>query len=266
MIKYIALGALFASLTMAELSSSNIDSIPVQIAPQCSVKIELSGLDGVTGFQTDDSNYADLKVSLDTTGNLKMTTTLDLANSKLCDDLQGTNPAPINTQPIVWSLKYSDAGNTYYTGDASSIDTTDTDYGIFMQHTAGTANVRVNNTNTDDASYYDHRVRMLNGVTGLDLTHITNANNIESNANKQLPVNLSNLLIKFNDNGVLKDADDTWETAYNNPQIIEKVLTNAKIDFNYKLGYHFVLGAIGSDADKFIKLVVNTTVLDLPAS
>lgn len=265
MYKYITL-AMVLSASYASLDSADIDNIPISISPQCSVKVTMDNLT-MTGFETDDSAYANILVEVDTTGDILMTTELDLANSFLGADAAATTGDALNLEPILWSLKASTVD--VKEGDSESYDRDDAAAGIFIQKGDGVAADKVNNSNSGQASYHDHSVRMLHGAElTTPLRNISNANDVETNANKLQALDLANLLITSSGDatdastGVIVDATDKWKTAVSNLQAKELLTENCKIDFNYKFGYHFPMGATGTDASEIINLKVKTTIID----
>ena len=163
MYKYITL-AMVLSASYASLDSSEIDNIPISISPQCSVKVSMDDLT-MTGFELDDSGYANIKVEVDTTGDILMTTEIDLANSFIGGNAEmasdHANALDLNLEPILWALKTDTV--TIHQGDNESYDRTDAVAGVFIQSGDNVGLTKVNNSNSNAGTYYDHEVRMLRG-------------------------------------------------------------------------------------------------------
>ena len=272
---------LLTCVSYANLSSLSTPDIPIDIPPACSVEVKIAGgLESLTGFETNQDNYGTITVCLDTTGNIQMTTELDLANSKLVDDLNDTGATALNIEPILWSLK-PHAVRIETGANDGSVYNAETDQIVKIPANATLAPTEVNNTDASQSDYYDHRVRMLYGIILTDeLEYISYANAVESSADMEAnpTPDLDDLKISETGDGdgvgAIQekvggggaDADDPydkWTDGVQNLSIQETINKNSLIEFDYKFGYHFPMGATGTNADKLLKIVLKTTVLDL---
>jgi len=226
------------------------------------VAVEANSFDNLDGFELNKDDYGTLKVYYDTTGDIQITTKIDLANSSIIDD----SVTAFNKLPLMWSIQPQSNihdDNLDIPSRVIKMDLEDPGTSLAVDTGQG---------------YNGHEIYLLNSrLLNSKLDNISLANMIHKKtsdpyvvddhmllaADRYVKADGTDVLNNVADPGNKLDTNALFDTAQTNPEITDEVKKASNGCLEYKIGFHRMLGMVATTADQVYKIQFETTIVDI---